>query len=127
MDEHVALLATIFSDDNQVKMVENLSEHDAQAFIDIIDKVCPTFFHPQRVSFRSNLHTLSARHWITSPHRPVGSICAFYTIFAAAMPCFHSHWRLPLVTTQRAMRCVMVDLEKCGRVDIKAGTLRSRF
>ena len=41
MDERVALIAKIFSDDNEVKMVENLFEHDAQAFIDIIDKVCP--------------------------------------------------------------------------------------
>ena len=61
MDERVALIAKIFSDDNEVKMVENLFEHDAQAFIDIIDKVCPPFLHPQRVSFRSSLHTLSVR------------------------------------------------------------------
>ena len=46
MDEHVARIATVFSDDNQVKMVKNLSVHDAQAFIDIMDKVCPHIILP---------------------------------------------------------------------------------
>ena len=48
MDEHVALIATVFSDDNEVKMVENLSVHDAQTFIDIMDKVSPYTFLPPK-------------------------------------------------------------------------------
>ena len=48
MDEHVAVIATVFSDDNQVKMVKNLSLHDAQAFIDIMDKVCAHIILPPK-------------------------------------------------------------------------------
>ena len=48
MDEHVALIATVFSDDNEVKMVENLSGDDAQALIDIMDKVCPHTLLPPK-------------------------------------------------------------------------------
>ena len=48
MDEHVALIATVFSDDNEVKMVENLSGDDAQALIDVMDKVCPHILLPPK-------------------------------------------------------------------------------
>lgn len=40
-DERTRLITTIFSDHNQVKMVEHLSGDDAQAFIDVIDEVSP--------------------------------------------------------------------------------------
>ena len=36
MDERVSLIATFFSDDNEVEMVKGLSGDDAQAFIDTI-------------------------------------------------------------------------------------------
>jgi hypothetical protein len=39
--ERISLIGTIFSDHNQVEMVENLSRDDAQAFIDEIDDVSP--------------------------------------------------------------------------------------
>ena len=127
VDEHVALIATIFSDANEVKTVENLSGHDAQAFINIVDRVCPHILLPPKNWLPLNLHTLSVRSWITSHHGSVGSICAFYTVFVATMPCSHSHWQLHPITTQRVMRCAAADLEKCGRANIKARRLQSRF
>lgn len=38
MDECVSLIKIIFSDPNEVEVVNNLSGNDAQAFIDIIDE-----------------------------------------------------------------------------------------
>ena len=38
-DERISLIATIFSDHNQVQVVKHLSGHDAQIFIDTIDEV----------------------------------------------------------------------------------------
>ena len=40
MDKRVSLITTIFSDDNEVEIVEGLSGSDAQAFIDMVDEVC---------------------------------------------------------------------------------------
>ena len=39
MDERVSLITLIFSDGNEVKTIRNLSGHDAQVFIDIINEV----------------------------------------------------------------------------------------
>jgi len=41
-DERIPLITTIFSDSNQVEMVEHLSGDDAQNFINIIDEVSRT-------------------------------------------------------------------------------------
>ncbi|KAF9645415.1 kinase-like protein [Thelephora ganbajun] len=41
-DERISLITTIFSDDDQVKMVENLIGNDAQTFVDAIDEVLDT-------------------------------------------------------------------------------------
>ena len=40
-DERIHLIATIFSDDDQVKVVRPASEDDTQIFIDAIDEVSP--------------------------------------------------------------------------------------
>jgi hypothetical protein len=37
--ERISLITTIFSDDNQVEMVRDLSGDDAQTFINTIDEV----------------------------------------------------------------------------------------
>ena len=39
MDKRVSLITTMFSDDNEVERVQDLSGGDAQAFIDMIDEV----------------------------------------------------------------------------------------
>ena len=39
MDKRGSLIATIFSDDNEVEIIKGLSGGDAQAFIDTIDEV----------------------------------------------------------------------------------------
>ena len=42
----ISLITKMFEDDNQVKVVEQLSGDDAQNFIDMIDKVTPhTILH----------------------------------------------------------------------------------
>lgn len=46
MDEHVSLITTIFSDDDEVKIVRNLSGDGVQAFIDIVDKASPLALLP---------------------------------------------------------------------------------
>jgi len=43
--ERISLITTIFSDDNQVEMVRQLSGNDAQTFIDRIDEVRPAQFY----------------------------------------------------------------------------------
>jgi len=42
--ERTTLIATIFSDHNQVEMVRQLSGNDAQSFVDMIDEVSPCAF-----------------------------------------------------------------------------------
>ena len=44
VNERIPLITTIFSDSNQVEMVEHLSGDDAQNFINIIDEVSPHNF-----------------------------------------------------------------------------------
>ena len=39
MDEQISLITAIFSDENQVEMVQHLSGNDAQAFVDTISEV----------------------------------------------------------------------------------------
>jgi hypothetical protein len=66
MPEYISLIATVFSDNNQVKMVENLIGDDAQNLIDMIDNVSLTKFNhtfpPSRhqlIGFYSNpLHSV---------------------------------------------------------------------
>ena len=41
-DERISLITTIFSDHNQIGVVEQLSGDDAQTFIDTIDEVSLT-------------------------------------------------------------------------------------
>ena len=41
VNERIPLITKIFSDNNQVEMVEHLSGDDAQDFINIIDEVSP--------------------------------------------------------------------------------------
>ena len=38
MEERVSLIAQIFSDRDQVEMVNNLSGDDAQTFVDMVDE-----------------------------------------------------------------------------------------
>ena len=46
MDERVSLITSVFSDDNEVKTIRNLSGDDAQAFIDITNEVSLYTFSP---------------------------------------------------------------------------------
>jgi len=39
MDKRISMIAAIFSDRNQAKMVERLDGDDAQIFIDVVDEV----------------------------------------------------------------------------------------
>jgi hypothetical protein len=41
MHKCTSLITTIFSDHNQVKVIEDLAGTDAQTFIDIVDEVSP--------------------------------------------------------------------------------------
>ena len=43
IDEHIFLVAEILSDSNEIEAVKRLLEDDAQAFIDAIDEVPPSF------------------------------------------------------------------------------------
>ena len=43
--ERISLIVSIFSDRNQVKVVEGISGDDAQNFIDVIDAVSTTHLH----------------------------------------------------------------------------------
>jgi len=42
-DERISLVTEIFSDSNEIRVVKCLREDDAQVFIDMIDKVPPSF------------------------------------------------------------------------------------
>ena len=41
----IPLITAIFSDRNEIRVVRDLHRDDAQAFINIIDKVPSTYFH----------------------------------------------------------------------------------
>jgi hypothetical protein len=60
-DECISLIETIPIDSNQVKIVKQFSEDDAQNFIDNVHEVS---LHPisRSIDFDSNLHILSTRH-----------------------------------------------------------------
>jgi len=92
--EHVSLIATIFLDSGQVKMVEDVSGDDAQTLIDVIDQVGLCMISRSKVRsiiFDSNLHILSTRRWITSHRRPAGGVCVIYTGFVATKACYLDH------------------------------------
>ena len=44
VDGRIPLITAIFSDSNQINMVEHLSGDDAQTFIDVVDEVSPYDF-----------------------------------------------------------------------------------
>lgn len=47
-DERISLIATIFSDSNQVETVGQLSGDDGQAFIDVVYEVSPCALLPTK-------------------------------------------------------------------------------
>jgi anti-sigma factor ChrR (cupin superfamily) len=62
--ERILLIATIFSDDNQVKVVGHVTGDDAQTIIDVIDEVGPCTISCSKdkpIDFHSNLHILLIR------------------------------------------------------------------
>jgi len=94
--ERTRLITTIFSDQDQVKMIRQVSGDDAQTFVDVADGVRVPISHSDD-SFGSN-HTFLIRFWIASHQRPAEGVCAFYTRFVAAKPWFHDYWRFRFVT-----------------------------
>jgi len=93
MDKRISMITAIFSDHNQAKMVERLYGNDAQIFIDTIDGVSlvpPPTNEP--ADFHSNFHVFSVRYWIVFHHISTEGVCALYTGFVVAKPCFRNHW-----------------------------------
>ena len=63
-DERIHLIATIFSDDDQVEVVESASGEDAQTLIDLIDEASPSTISRSKDRFIQSdldLHILSIR------------------------------------------------------------------
>ena len=46
----IPLIMVIFSDKNEIEVVQTLRGDDAQAFIDVIDEVTVPLFHFERIS-----------------------------------------------------------------------------
>jgi hypothetical protein len=60
--ERISLITAIFSDNDQVDMVENLSGDDAQNFIDVVDEVSTCTLSPLRdrsIDSHQNLHLVN--------------------------------------------------------------------
>ena len=130
MNERISLIMTIFLDDNQVKTVGQLSGDDAQIFVDMIyEASAHKLLRPRdkSIDFDMDIHVLPIRHWIASYRRSAGGVDAIYAEFVATKPCFRGHWKLHPVTTWRRIRCPVVDLQTCGRANIKARRSQSRF
>ena len=82
VEERISLITTIFSDDNQVETVGQLSGSDAQTFVDTIDEVSLHNLLRSRdklIDFDTGIHILSIRCWITSHQRPAGGVGTIYT------------------------------------------------
>ena len=91
-DERISLVTTIFSDDDQVKMIGHISGDDAQTFIDLIYEVSPrkiSHLKDRLIGSHSDLHILSLRHWIVFRQRSTGGVSIIYSGFAATSPWFH--------------------------------------
>ena len=92
-EERVSLITSLFSDHDEAKAVEYLSGDDAQTFIDVIDEASLhlRIVGPVSVDSQSNVCVLSVRSWKVSHRGHAGGVCARYTRFVAAKPCFHDH------------------------------------
>ena len=85
-DERVSLVATIFSDDDQVKMIGDLSEDNAQTFIDAIYEASPCTVpcsNDRFIDFDLGPSILLIRRWIAFRRRPAGGVNVTYTGFVA--------------------------------------------
>ena len=120
--DRVSLITTIFSDDNQVKRVGQLSGDEAQNLIDIINGVSARSISHSRneFDFDSNLHILSIRCWIVLYRRSAGGVWVTCTGFVINKPCFLDRWKFHFVTIQRGTRWAMVDRQTCGWADTLA-------
>ena len=87
------MITTIFSDDNQVKRVGQLTGDDTQNLIDMIDEVNPHTISSSKVKsidVDSNLRILSIRDWIASHRRSAGDVYATYTASVTVRPYFRN-------------------------------------
>ena len=92
--ERIALITSIFSDHGEVEAVEHLTGNDAQTFIDLIDEVSTYIISSgcSLVNSHQSFLALSVRGWVVSNRISAGSVCAPYTGFVAAKPCFQDRW-----------------------------------
>ena len=101
-EERISLMTSIFSDHNEVKVVEYLSGDNAQTFIDVTYEASLHALSPPKdvpVDSPSTTRVLLVRCWKTFHQLPAGGVCVFYTGCVAAKPCFHDHWKFRFVTT----------------------------
>jgi len=93
-DGRISLITEVFSDTNQVGVVGRLVGDDAQAFVDIVDKVrLPVLPLPKNgwVYSCPNLYALPVRCWIGSKNRSVRNVRARYIRSVATKPYFRGH------------------------------------
>jgi hypothetical protein len=127
--ERISLITTIFSDHNQVNTVKFLSGDNVRTFIDMVHEVSSRKISRPKdelIGFDSDLHILTIRCWIALHHRSARLVWTIYTIFVITKPCFPDHWKFHSAMTQRSIRCVLVYLQTCGRVNFKAERSRPR-
>ena len=81
VDERVSLIATIFSDDNEVDMVKGLSGDDAQAFIDRIIEASSYTLLPSKSSLPLKLpHPIGQALDLVTPQIRSKSLRTLYSI-----------------------------------------------
>ena len=57
LDEQISLIADIFSDHDETKVVTSLRGDDAQSFVDVMDEVCLPIFSLRRNNLTDQIHT----------------------------------------------------------------------
>ena len=89
--ERISLITTIFSDNDQVEMVKQLSGDDVQTFIDVLDEASPctiSYSKERLINFDSGLRILSNRRWIAFRKRSATGVWVIYTGCVAAVHFF---------------------------------------
>jgi len=92
-DERITLISSIFTNNDETKVVGHLSGDDAQTFVDVVDEVTP----PHNPMFEltdsnTNLGVLPIRYWIVLHQRSTGSLCVVYAGSVETKPYFRDRW-----------------------------------
>jgi hypothetical protein len=125
-DKHISMITMIFSNSNQVKIIRNLSQDDAQAVIDKIDELgCCVIQYPGDQLSSTQTIALSTRCWIVSHHKYIGTVCAIYPKYVVARSCSRDRRKSRFATIQRRTHFLVVGLQACGRANGRARVLRS--